>query len=103
MARNPRSDENLDTNMYQKIEASCQDIDDFVYKEPVLFVGNQVKIVRRSVKKFYSDVIQYLILSPKCIDLAEASTSSVAAVKETTVRRKVSKPNEARVVPEMCH
>ncbi|PWA94997.1 hypothetical protein CTI12_AA054300 [Artemisia annua] len=103
MARNPRSDENWVTNMYLKIEAACQDIDDFVYKEPVLFVGNQVQTVCRSVKKFYSDVMQDLILSPKCIDLAEASTSSVAAVKETTVRRNISKPNEAPVVLEMCH
>ncbi|GJR35418.1 hypothetical protein Tco_1211102 [Tanacetum coccineum] len=103
MARNPRSDENWVTNMYQKIEAACQDIDDFVYKEPVLFVGNQVQTVCRSVKKFYSDVMQDLILSPKCIDLAEASTSSVAAVKETTVRRNISKPKEAPVVPEMRH
>ncbi|GKE11754.1 hypothetical protein Tco_1415305 [Tanacetum coccineum] len=90
MDRNYRSDENWVINMYQKIEATFQDIDDFVYKEPVLFIGNQVLTV-----------MQDLILSLKCIDLAEASTSLVAAVKETTVRQNISKPKEALVVPKM--
>ncbi|GKE49290.1 hypothetical protein Tco_1480548 [Tanacetum coccineum] len=74
MARNHRSDENWVTNMYQKIEATFQDIDDFVYKEPVLFVGNQVQ-----------------------------TFVEIAAVKETTVRQNISKPKEALVVPEMRH
>ncbi|GJX44608.1 hypothetical protein Tco_0261284 [Tanacetum coccineum] len=63
---------------------------------------NKITSTMKSVKKLYSNVMQDLILSPKFIDLVEASTSSVAAVKETTIRQNISKPKEALVVPEMC-
>lgn len=102
-------------NLYQKIEAVCNDIDELVTKDPVLYVGNQMQTVGESVKKFYSDVqdilpplvdpIQHAVqfIPSKCVSLVESSISSLVAVKENTVDT-TNEPKELPLVStEICH
>lgn len=50
-------------NIYQKFEAICHEVDDFVSQDTVKYVGNQVHTVGDSVKRFYADVVQDIIPS----------------------------------------
>ncbi|KAF5951053.1 hypothetical protein HYC85_013046 [Camellia sinensis] len=50
-------------NIFQKFEAMCQEVDDFVSQDTVKYVENQVHTVGDSVKKFCSDVVHDLIPS----------------------------------------
>ncbi|XP_058211139.1 uncharacterized protein LOC131323388 isoform X4 [Rhododendron vialii] len=50
-------------NIYQKFEAICHEVDDFVSQDTVKYVENQVHTVGDSVKRFYADVVQDIIPS----------------------------------------
>ncbi|KAK4796481.1 hypothetical protein SAY86_028807 [Trapa natans] len=52
------------TNIYQKFEAMCLEVEEIVYQDTVKYVENQVQTVGASVKKFYSDVMEDLLPSP---------------------------------------
>lgn len=45
-------------NIYHQFESICHDVDEFVNKDTVKFVGNQVQNVGISVKRLYSNVVQ---------------------------------------------
>ncbi|KAK9077463.1 hypothetical protein SSX86_005800 [Deinandra increscens subsp. villosa] len=104
-------------NMCQKLENMCTDIDEFVCKEPGLFVGNQMVTVGDSVKNFFSgfvddfvhtqlvDRVQHLpqLIPSKRIDLAETSTNSIVEIKENTVDSNTNDPKESPLAPkESC-
>ncbi|XP_049414110.1 uncharacterized protein LOC125876887 isoform X2 [Solanum stenotomum] len=44
-------------NIYHKFEAVCQEVDEFVTKDTVKYVENQVQTVGANMKKFYSGVV----------------------------------------------
>lgn len=44
-------------NIYHKFEAICQEVDDFVNKDTIKYVENQVQTVGESVKKICSNVV----------------------------------------------
>ncbi|XP_057766439.1 uncharacterized protein LOC130986909 isoform X2 [Salvia miltiorrhiza] len=48
-------------NIYHQFESICKDVDGFVNKDTVKFVGNQVQSVGLSVKRLYSDVVQDIL------------------------------------------
>ncbi|XP_011098031.1 uncharacterized protein LOC105176815 isoform X1 [Sesamum indicum] len=54
-------------NMYQKFEAMCLEVEEVMYQDTVKYVENQVQKVSVSVKKFYSEVMEDLLL-PSCVD-----------------------------------
>ncbi|KAK9665865.1 hypothetical protein RND81_14G141600 [Saponaria officinalis] len=57
-------------NMCQRFEALCVDIDEAIYEDTFIYVGNQMRTVGKSVKKFYSEVVQDL-LSSSSLDSAK--------------------------------
>ncbi|KAH6785284.1 hypothetical protein C2S51_037739 [Perilla frutescens var. frutescens] len=48
-------------SIYHQFESICQDVDGFVNKDTVKFVGNQVQSVGISVKRLYSNVVQDIL------------------------------------------
>ncbi|KAK4439131.1 hypothetical protein Salat_0248000 [Sesamum alatum] len=56
-------------NIYHQFESICQDVDDFMSKETMKFVENQVQSVGVSVKRFYSNVVQDIL--PLAEDIVE--------------------------------
>ncbi|XP_021718216.1 uncharacterized protein LOC110685967 isoform X1 [Chenopodium quinoa] len=44
--------------MYQKFEAMCAEVEEVMSEDTLKYVENQVRTVGKTVKKFYSDVIQ---------------------------------------------
>ncbi|XP_021775671.1 uncharacterized protein LOC110739530 [Chenopodium quinoa] len=46
--------------MYQKFEAMCAEVEEVISEDTLKYVENQVRTVGKTVKKFYSDVIQDL-------------------------------------------
>lgn len=48
-------------HMYQKFENICFEVEEIMYEDTVNYVENQVQIVGKGVKKFYSDVLQDLL------------------------------------------
>ncbi|KAJ0801602.1 hypothetical protein HanPI659440_Chr03g0119081 [Helianthus annuus] len=119
-----RSNTTWVTNMCQTLEDICTDIDKFVGKEPVSFVGkqmetvgNQMETVGANVKSFFSGIVDDFglthmvepghvakVVPSKGINLAETSTNSVAEVKDTTVDINTNNPKEAPSTrEELCH
>ncbi|XP_010522139.1 PREDICTED: uncharacterized protein LOC104800862 isoform X2 [Tarenaya hassleriana] len=49
-------------NVYQKFEAMCLEVEEIIVQDTVKYVENQVQTVGATVKKFYSDVVQELLL-----------------------------------------
>uniref|UniRef100_A0A5B7B857 Uncharacterized protein n=1 Tax=Davidia involucrata TaxID=16924 RepID=A0A5B7B857_DAVIN len=64
-------------NIYQKFEAMCQEVDDFVSQDTVKYVENQVQTVGENVKKFCSDVVQDL-LPPSLVDPVKCEAQAVS-------------------------
>ncbi|KAK4398325.1 hypothetical protein Sango_1308000 [Sesamum angolense] len=56
-------------NIYHQFESICQDVDDFMNKDTMKFVENQVQSVGVSVKRFYSNVVQDIL--PLSEDIVE--------------------------------
>ncbi|XP_011082750.1 uncharacterized protein LOC105165435 isoform X2 [Sesamum indicum] len=56
-------------NIYNQFESICQDVDDFMSKDTMKFVENQVQSVGVSVKRFYSNVVQDIL--PLSEDIVE--------------------------------
>ncbi|KAI8025632.1 hypothetical protein LOK49_LG02G02937 [Camellia lanceoleosa] len=86
-------------NIFQKFEAMCQEVDDFVSQDTVKYVENQVHTVGDSVKKFCSDVVHDLIpsslvepgnheaqaVSPKQNDSIDTYVRSMIGIEEKAV------------------
>ncbi|MCD9560360.1 hypothetical protein HAX54_018983 [Datura stramonium] len=49
-------------NIYHKFEAVCQEVDEFVTKDTVKYVENQVQTVGANMKKLYSGVVQDFLI-----------------------------------------
>lgn len=49
-------------NIYHKFEAVCQEVDEFVTKDTVKYVENQVQSVGANMKKLYSGVVQDFLI-----------------------------------------
>ncbi|CAN4102942.1 unnamed protein product [Withania somnifera] len=49
-------------NIYHKFEAVCQEVDEFVTKDTVKYVENQVQTVGANMKKLYSGVMQDFLI-----------------------------------------
>ncbi|KAA8524270.1 hypothetical protein F0562_010693 [Nyssa sinensis] len=62
-------------NMYQKFETMCLEMEEEMYQDTVKYVENEVRMVGASVKKFYSDVLQDLLL-PASIDPTKAAAAA---------------------------
>ncbi|KAK6157334.1 hypothetical protein DH2020_011582 [Rehmannia glutinosa] len=62
-------------NIYHQFESICQDVDDFMSKDTVKFVENQVQSVGISVKRLYSNVVQDIL--PLSGDIAKPKSQSV--------------------------
>ncbi|KVI02248.1 hypothetical protein Ccrd_019539 [Cynara cardunculus var. scolymus] len=104
-------------NMYQRFEAVCQEVDEFVHQDKVKYVESHMQTVGESVKKFYSGVVQDILppladpvqhvaqlIPSKRIDLVETYTSTVVGIKENTVDSNTNKSDNAALVPtEKCH
>lgn len=108
-------------NMYQRFEAVCHEVDEFVHKDTVKYVENHMQTVGESVKKFYSGVVQDILpplvdpvqhvaqlIPSKRINLVETYTSSVVGIQENTIDSNTNKSeNEKRHEPSsstgLCH
>ncbi|KAI3457386.1 hypothetical protein Pfo_014049 [Paulownia fortunei] len=62
-------------NIYHQFESICQDVDEFMSKDTVRFVENQVQSVGISVKRFYSNVVNDVI--PLSGDIVKPESQSV--------------------------
>ncbi|KAL7249661.1 hypothetical protein ACSBR1_011781 [Camellia fascicularis] len=92
-------------NIFQKFEAMCQEVDDFVSQDTVKYVENQVHTVGDSVKKFCSDVVHDLIpsslvepgnheaqaVSPKQNDSIGTYVRSMIGIEEKAVYTDINK------------
>ncbi|XP_062168809.1 uncharacterized protein LOC133874910 isoform X3 [Alnus glutinosa] len=63
-------------NLFQKLEAVCQEVDGFVSKDTVKYVENQLQNMGGGVKKFYSDVLQDVL--PPLVDPVKQEAQAVA-------------------------
>nr|GMC70241.1 uncharacterized protein LOC109187658 [Ipomoea batatas] len=61
-------------NMYRKFECICQDVDGFISKGTVNYVGNQVQSVGDNMKRFYSGVVQDYLSPHNPVEREEQST-----------------------------
>ncbi|KAI3804842.1 hypothetical protein L1987_26685 [Smallanthus sonchifolius] len=82
-------------------------LDEFVCKEPVLFVGNQME----NMKNFFSSFVDEFVL-PQVVDPVQHVTqlipskcsNSVVEIKESTIDSNANNPKEAPLVhKELCH
>ncbi|XP_058219606.1 uncharacterized protein LOC131330135 isoform X5 [Rhododendron vialii] len=64
-------------NVYQKFEAMCLELEEAVCQDTVKFVENQAQTVGSSVKKFYSDVMEDLLL-PSSIDPVKLAAADLS-------------------------
>lgn len=74
-------------NIYHQFESLCQDVDGFVNKDTVKFVGNQVQSVGISVKRLYSNVVQEML--PLSEDIAKTE-QQLAAGEQVDIQDRVS-------------
>ncbi|KAK4787381.1 hypothetical protein SAY86_011214 [Trapa natans] len=52
------------TNIYQKFEAMCLEVEEIVYQDTVKYVENQVQTVGANAKKFYSNAMEDFLPPP---------------------------------------
>lgn len=69
-------------DMYNRFESMCVEVDEIMYQDTVKYVENQMQTVGASVKRFYSDVMQDLLL-PSSLDPMKEEHSSI--VEKTKV------------------
>ncbi|XVF60885.1 hypothetical protein PTKIN_Ptkin08bG0084300 [Pterospermum kingtungense] len=76
-------------HVYQKFEAMCLEVEEVMYQDTVKYVEDQVQTVGASVKKFYSDVMQDLLL-PSALEPTKAVAASYAPVEQSRVLKKTN-------------
>ncbi|KAL5573729.1 hypothetical protein UlMin_023326 [Ulmus minor] len=82
-------------NIYQKFEAMCLEVEEIMYQDTVKYVEGQVQNVGESVKKFYSDVMQEVMLDllpPSSMDPEKVSPCGVV-LQEDSDNAITKKPN----------
>ncbi|XP_057475004.1 uncharacterized protein LOC130763074 isoform X4 [Actinidia eriantha] len=82
-------------NIYQRFEAICQEVDDFVCRDTVKYVESQVQTVGLSVKKICTDIVPSSLVesgkheaqevSPKQSDTIGTYVSSTIGIEEKPV------------------
>ncbi|XP_057464814.1 uncharacterized protein LOC130754601 isoform X1 [Actinidia eriantha] len=82
-------------DIYQRFEAICQDVDDFVCRDTVKYVESQAQTVSDSVKKFCTDILPSSLVesgnhvaqevSPKQSDTIGTHVSSTIVIEEKPV------------------
>ncbi|KAL3508743.1 hypothetical protein ACH5RR_028144 [Cinchona calisaya] len=67
-------------NIYHKFETICQEVDDFVTKDTLKYVENQVQTVGENVKKIYSNVVHDFL--PPLGDDKQAEAQAVTRTQD---------------------
>ncbi|KMT01823.1 hypothetical protein BVRB_9g210150 [Beta vulgaris subsp. vulgaris] len=63
-------------DVYQKFEAMCVEAEEIIYEDTFKYVENRVRTVGKTVKKFYTDVVEDLV-PPPSLDPVEAEDCSL--------------------------
>ncbi|KAF8413766.1 hypothetical protein HHK36_001759 [Tetracentron sinense] len=71
-------------NIYQKFEAMIMEVDDIMSQDAVKYVENQMEIVGASVKNFYSELVQDMLL-PSSEDLMKGTAPDLSLEQNVNI------------------